>query len=102
MTSGRSRREAENLEAGGRLLVRAPRERQAMASHRAADERARVLSPIVRELRQAGFMTLRAMADELNKRRIRTAHGGSWHPSTVSELLERLASAKPLIAEMPR
>ena len=64
-------------------------------------ERAKALSPIVRELRQAGFMTLRAMADELNKRRIRTAHGGGWHPSTVSKMLERLASAKPLIAEMP-
>jgi len=48
-------------------------------------------------------MTLRGMADELNKRRIMTAHGGRWHPSAVSKLLERLASdmAKPVVAEMP-
>ena len=66
------------------------RERQNIAKRAAADERARALAPIMRELRDAGFVTLKAMANELNKREIATAHGGRWHPSTVLKLLGRL------------
>jgi hypothetical protein len=61
-----------------------------VASRRAADERAQAMAPIMRELREAGIVTLRAMADELNKRNIKTARGGPWHAATVLNLLGRL------------
>ncbi|WP_347882281.1 recombinase family protein [Jannaschia ovalis] len=35
-------------------------------------------------------MALRAIADELNTRGIRTRRGGRWHVSNVSNLLRRL------------
>ena len=65
-------------------------ERLRMAKRAAADERAKAMAPIVRELREAGFVTFRAMADELDKRNITTAYGGRWHASTVLNLLARL------------
>ena len=66
------------------------RERRGVANRRAADERAKALAPILREFREAGIVTLRAMAEELNKRNIKTARGGCWHPATVLSLLARL------------
>jgi hypothetical protein len=71
-------------------LAGALRERRGVARRRAADERAKAMEPIVRELREAGLVTLRAMADELNKRNIKTVRGGRWHPATVLNLLSRL------------
>ena len=68
----------------------ASRKRQSMASRQSADKRAMALAPIVREVRAAGFVKLQAMADELNKREVKTAHGGRWHASTVLSLLGRL------------
>ena len=62
----------------------------ALANKRAADSRARALVQIVRKLRAAGFISRRALADELNRRRIPTARAGSWHYTTVTRLLERL------------
>src|SRR5262245_53079921 len=56
----------------------ASRERQGIASRQAADERAKALAPIVRELRGTGFVKLQAMADGLNKREVKTAYGGRW------------------------
>jgi len=66
------------------------RERRGLAHRRAADERAKAMAPIVRELREAGLVTLRAMADELNKRNIKTVRGRRWRPATVLNLLSRL------------
>ena len=71
-------------------MAGALRERRGVARRRAADERAQAMAPIVRELREAGILTLRAMADELNKRNIKTPRGGPWHPATVLNLLARL------------
>ena len=66
------------------------REQRGVAHRRAADERAKAMAPIVQELRAAGLVTLRAMADELNKRNIKTVRGGRWRPTTVFNLLSRL------------
>ena len=61
-----------------------------LALKRAADSRALALVPTIRELRAAGFVSRRALADELNRRGIPTAHGGSWHYTTVVRMLTRL------------
>jgi Recombinase len=62
----------------------------ALANKRAADSRARALVPIIRKLTAAGFVSRRALADELNRRAIPTARGGRWHYTTVVRMLTRL------------
>ena len=67
-------------EAGRAALTR-------MAASRAAD-----LAPIIADLRVGGAMSLRELAAGLNARQVPTARGGSWSPTQVSRLLERVAA----------
>ena len=65
---------------------------KAQAAHRAvADGFAANVLPIVRQIQAAGVMTTRDIAVALNVRGVRTARGGQWHTSTVSNLLRRAA-----------
>lgn len=71
------------------------RTRDALAEKRAAGVRLgrpRVLPgdtlALVRELR-AGGLTLEAVASELSRRGVPTAHGGQWHATTVRRLALR-------------
>jgi DNA invertase Pin-like site-specific DNA recombinase len=61
------------------------------ALRRSADQHAAQVLPIIGELRERGITSLHAIAAELNRREIRTARGGHWHPTTVSNLLSRSA-----------
>jgi hypothetical protein len=63
---------------------------RALANRRTANSHARALATTIRELRAAGFISRRALADQLNRRRIPTARGGSWHYTTVVRMLTRL------------
>ena len=95
----RSRNLAEHVE-GQAMMARwsesvgtSPRRRGghgALALKRAADSRALALATTIRELMAAGFLSRRALADELNRRRIPTALGGRWHLTTVVRMLTRL------------
>lgn len=58
-----------------------------------ADARAADLADTLEDLEQSGFKTLQQQANELNKRGIKTARGGRWHPSSVANLRKRLAAA---------
>ena len=58
-----------------------------MANQREAQERAESLRPILAEL--AG-KSHRAIAAELNARKVATPSGGLWHAVTVKRVLERL------------
>jgi hypothetical protein len=60
------------------------------ANKHAADMRAKALAPTIRKLRRAGFVSISAIARELNEREIPTARGGKWHMTMVTRLLERL------------
>ena len=60
------------------------------AAKRAADSRARALVSTVRELKAKGFVSHRALADELNRRGMLSARGGRWHLTTVVRMLTRL------------
>jgi Recombinase len=62
----------------------------ALANKQAADSRARALVSTIRELRAAGFVSRRALGDELNRRGIPTARGGRWQYTTVVRMLTRL------------
>lgn len=55
-----------------------------------ADRFARDLAPILADIHAAGHTTLRAIATELEARGMQTRRGGSWHVSTVRNLLEWL------------
>jgi Recombinase len=63
-----------------------------LASKRVADVRAESFGPTIRKLRKAGFVSIQAIARELNERGIPTARGGKWHLTTVTRLLQRLES----------
>ncbi|MBX7482839.1 recombinase family protein [Qipengyuania qiaonensis] len=58
----------------------------------AADDHAAQLQPVVDELQERGITTLAGMAKELNEMQMRTPRGGQWHPSSVRNLLARLAA----------
>jgi hypothetical protein len=61
-----------------------------LAAKQAADVRAEALGPTIRKLQKAGFVSINAMARELNEQEIPTAQGGKWHPTSVKRLLQRL------------
>ncbi len=61
----------------------------AAAGRAGADAFAANVLPVVRDLQAAGVVTVRAIAEALNLRGIRTARGGEWHGSTVRNLLAR-------------
>jgi hypothetical protein len=61
-----------------------------LASKRVADVRAEALGPTILKLRKAGFVSISAIARELNERGIPTARGGKWRLTSVTRLLQRL------------
>ena len=62
----------------------------ALKNKRAAEERAAALAPTIRKLMAADFVSQRALAEELNRRGIPTARGGSWHRTSLGRMLARL------------
>jgi Recombinase len=56
-----------------------------LTSKRVADVRAEALRPTIRKLRKAGFVSISAIARELNKRGIPTPRGGKWHMTMVTD-----------------
>jgi len=63
---------------------------RASTNKRAANSRAAALAPTIRKLMAAGFVSQRELANELNRRGVATALGGSWHRTTVWRMLRRL------------
>lgn len=60
---------------------------------KAAEKFALKLLPLISSLKTNGIKSVRALAKELNKRRIKTFRGeGVWHPTTVYTLLNRINS----------
>jgi len=55
-----------------------------------ADKFAWNIQPIIQDLKDEGFTTGQALADELNYREIATARGGRWHKTSVQRLLKRI------------
>jgi hypothetical protein len=74
----------------GKTPSRKRGEEGALANKRAADRHATALAPIIREIRRAGYTTLRDMSEELNRMNVPTVRGGRWQPMTVARVLARL------------
>jgi DNA invertase Pin-like site-specific DNA recombinase len=54
-----------------------------------AQVRADQLAPVIRELQRDGY-SVRGIAVELDKRKVPTPRGGSWHPQLVKRIVQRL------------
>lgn len=59
------------------------------ANKQAADLFAANTLPIIRQIQASGVTTYQALAEALNNRGIRTARGGQWYASTVTNILKR-------------
>lgn len=59
-----------------------------------ADRLAADLAPVIEDLRAKGHCSLRELAAGLNERRMRTARGRTWHPTSVKNLLARIEVAR--------
>ena len=55
-----------------------------------AQDRVKLVAPVIAELRASGATSLRQIADALNARSIPTPRGAKWQPAQVKRLLERL------------
>jgi DNA invertase Pin-like site-specific DNA recombinase len=77
--------------AGAKLTAKA-RQAGVKAVQARADARAVDLAPIVHELQAASITSLRGIADELNRRGIRTPRGCQWQAGQVSQLLARIGA----------
>lgn len=55
-----------------------------------ADQFAANVLPIIRQAKKAGANSLRAVADVLNDRGVRTARGGRWAATQVRDILKRV------------
>jgi DNA invertase Pin-like site-specific DNA recombinase len=60
------------------------------AVQRNADQHAENLKPVIQELRSEGMCSLGQIAAALNDRGMLTPRGGSWHKSSVRNLLARI------------
>ena len=59
---------------------------------RGADERAEEYRETLDSVREDGHLSLRAIADELNRREVEAPRGGRWYPASVARLQDRLQS----------
>lgn len=60
---------------------------------KAADQFAQAMRPTIDELKAEGFITVREICAELNRREVETfrKHGQEWHPTSVQRLLKRFS-----------
>lgn len=57
-----------------------------------ARQEAERLGPVLRDIKAAGIVTIRGIAQELNRRGYTTPRGTPFHPTTVNRVLGRLAA----------
>jgi hypothetical protein len=78
------------MERNGKTSSRRRGIRGGEAGKRAADSRARALLPTASKLKARGFVSHRALAEELNRKGIPAPRGGRWYQFTVIRALTRL------------
>ena len=70
----------------------------ARQNRQAADEFATMVQPDILGAIDAGASSLRSIAIHLNERGVQTMHGLSWHPMTVSRVIQRLDISLEMIS----
>lgn len=86
-------RKAQGVVLGSPNLAKARRASKAVVVAN-ADRHAANVEPIIRAVRRAGANTLREIAEALNARGVRTARGGTWHATTVKNVMDRMCEAQ--------
>ncbi len=84
-----AQKKAQGTILGNRTNLPAAQAKGVATNRKAADTFAANVLPIVHQLQAAGAATPRAIAAGLNARGVKTSRGGSWHDSTVRNLLAR-------------
>jgi DNA invertase Pin-like site-specific DNA recombinase len=76
---------------GHRTSTVSPRARirSARVRAQAADDLAKLVLPVIEQLRLAGRCSLRALAEGLNERGICTRRGSAWYAAAVKRVLDR-------------
>jgi DNA invertase Pin-like site-specific DNA recombinase len=82
-------KKAQEAKLGNRTNLGEAQAQGAWANRAAADAFAANVLPVVRQIQASGATTLRAIAEALNARGIRTARSGAWYAATVGNLLAR-------------
>jgi len=82
-------KKAQGASLGNRTNLGEAQAKGATANRTAADAFAANVLPVVRQIQASGITTLRALAEAMNARGIRTARGGQWYAMTVQNLLTR-------------
>ncbi|MEE7466209.1 resolvase [Methylobacterium oryzae] len=80
---------AQGVQLGNRTNLPVASRAGGESTARAADAFAANVLPVIASIRAAGATSLRAIAAELNARRIETARGGTWTAAQVSRILSR-------------
>src|ERR1700722_3159802 len=84
-----AQKKAQGAVLGNRTNLADAQAKGVATNREAADAFAANVLPIVRQIQASGATTFRAIAAALNNRGVRTARGGTWHDSTVRNLLVR-------------
>ena len=82
-------RTAQGAKLGNRTNPGQAHAKGATANRAGAGAFAANVSPVVRPIHASGATTLRAIAEALNARCIRTARGGAWYAAIIATLLAR-------------
>lgn len=89
-----AQKKAQGTGLGNRTNLMDAQAKGVATNRKAADAFAANVLPVVRQIQAAGATTYHAVAQALNDRGVRTARGGSWHDSTVRNLLARVRQPK--------
>lgn len=82
---------AKGVQLGNRTNLPEASAKGAAGNRREADAFAANVLPIIASIQATGITSARAIADELNSRRVETARGGAWSGMQVSRVLARVA-----------
>ncbi|MDB5243404.1 MAG: resolvase, partial [Spirosoma sp.] len=82
-------KKAQGALLGNRTNLLAAQAKGAASTRAAAEAFAGNALPIVRQVEASGVTSYRGIADALNARGVRTARGGTWHATTVRNMLLR-------------
>ena len=84
-----AQKKAQGALLGNRTNLAEAQEKGAASIRAAAVAFADNVLPVIRQLEASGVSSYRSIADALNTRGIRTARGGTWHGTTVRNMLVR-------------
>jgi len=82
-------KKAQGAKLGNRTNLAEAQSKGVESNQAAAEAFAANVLPVVKQIQASGAITLRAIAEALNARGIKTARGGTWYATTVKNLLER-------------